>query len=168
MCTTVKKILASQLVHTGTGNSFVQLMHPGAEPIITRVRPLNCPPNISKTHKRKFFQTVGIYLDAQGLIQHGKLNFWGEWELASVVQSIEAKWPFLGMPRYLHTPICSQNPQMNYSHRKKCSVSTEAEDDKKSCNDSSHSSDPFVFCEPFFVFPLPNKTWKSTRQPEAW
>jgi hypothetical protein len=124
-------------------NKFVQLMHPGTEPIISNSRPTICPPNTGKVHKRKFLQSNGDYLDKQGVRQNANLNFWGEWEPASHVQRIGRKL-LPGMPRYVHTPICPQKLQAD-----KIQKSTNCSDKDSFC---CQSTDPFVICEPFLYF----------------
>lgn len=124
-------------------NRFIQLMHPGCEPNIIRSRSTFCPPNQGIVHKRKFLQSYGKYLDKQSIPQCAKLNFWGEWELASHVQRIVGK-PSLGMPLYLHTPVC---PQKALTGEIQKSINCTGINDP-----CCQSTDPFVFCEPFLYF----------------
>lgn len=116
---------------------FVQLLHPGVEPVIRRGS-LICPANTGHTHKRKFLNTKADYLKNNHVI-NGDVNFWGEWELASSVQSLFPVISGKALPKYIHRPIWPQkvgNPAY-------C---------KKSYIHGYQNTDPFVFCDSFLYF----------------
>src|SRR5258708_28942802 len=52
---------------------------------------------------RKFLQSVGRWIDADGNRSETNLVFWGEWEPPSLITE---RWPVNGdLPRFLHKPI---------------------------------------------------------------
>lgn len=156
MTANLKAILASRLVHSASMNCFVQLMHPGAEPKISRAHPLLCPANTGKVHTRKFLWSSGEYLDINGQVQRGELNFWGEWELASKVQRLFHKRQ-LGMPLYVHFPDYPKSSSIptikNNSVKDVGLVTAKNKPCSSLINSCGHTStDPFVFCNPFLYF----------------
>lgn len=123
--------------------AFVQLMHPGPEPIISRANPNCCPPNQGPTHRRKFLRTDqgGDYIvSLSGTPQTGNFTFWGEWEPASNVTRFMLPHS-LGMPQYLHTPWLSGG-----------STTSLPSGPCGGASSSRHNTDPFVFCDPMLYF----------------
>jgi len=80
---------------------LVQFPHPGGEH--NPGKATRMPWNTGE-HRRKFLQSRGRYLGADGALTDARLSFWGEWEPPSYVVK---RWPAEDddLPRFLHTPV---------------------------------------------------------------
>ncbi len=78
---------------------FVQFIHPGGEHGADKTG--RCQWNMGN-HRRKFLRGPGTFLKNGG-IEHGPIEFWGEWEPPSDVQRIEA--PIQDGPQFVHHPF---------------------------------------------------------------
>lgn len=129
--------------------TFVQFMHPGVEPDISRVTAPVCPANHGKTHKRKFLAARGDYVDSHNTRNSGQFTFWGEWELASTAQQVIPRSSEPGMPRYIHHPfwpqVVSIAPGGGYCGKQ---PPNRRGGSGSIASRGIHSTDPFVFCEP--------------------
>lgn len=132
---------------------FVQFTHPGAEHQVgirdrkkyaneianeTYVFPWNYG-----AHKRKFIETNGKYVDSDGSLHEGQLQFWGEWEPTSFVSRI-AKTPNPGFPTWLHRPF------MEYKNGVITSPEHKGWNAKKNCFKWRQNSDPCVLGDNFY------------------
>ena len=121
---------------------FVQFSHPGREPEPDRDGRKQWNRN-HLSHKRKFMQFRGQWIDQDGMRHIGDLRAWGEWEPESnLIQRLDQPGGDAQYPRYLWRPY--------YVPKDNCS--------------GLHNTDPFIFGQRFLYSNCRQRSTPALRQ----
>lgn len=84
--------------------TFVQFTHPGKEHKVSKSEIANGLKQWNyESHRRKFIEAPGLFIDGNGKLISSDLLFWGEWEPESKVHSLQ-KTAIGDYPSYVHEP----------------------------------------------------------------